>query len=69
MTVDSLLARELKSLREELSASHRKPPSPPADRKSAPMATTARASPLQEAWTVVGVIVAGLLIGRLLGRR
>ena len=101
MTADAVLSRELKSLQEELSASHRERLSP-ADRTSTSGATAARASQpentaeeqqlraelrefvnvitesVEEAEkkvsenptaSVVGAMVVGILIGRLLGRR
>ena len=101
MTADAVLSRELKSLQEELSASHRERLSP-ADRTSASGATAARAGQpedtaeeqqlrvelrefvkvitefVEEAEkkvsenptaSVIGAMVVGILIGRLLGRR
>ncbi|HYB56520.1 MAG TPA: hypothetical protein VEK12_10140 [Alphaproteobacteria bacterium] len=101
MTADAVLSRELESLKEELSASHRERLSP-ADRTSTSGATAARAGRpediaeeqqlraelrefvnvitefVEEAEkkvsenptaSVVGAMVVGILIGRLLGRR
>lgn len=101
MTVNAVLSRELKSLHEELSASHRERSLPPADRTSTSGGTAARASQLEESAeeqqlhgelrefanvitefveeaekdvsahptaSVIGAMVVGILIGRLLGR-
>ena len=102
MTKDTVLSRELRSLQEELSASHRERPSPPAKLASASGGTAASAGQPEEtpeeqelraelrefvseikeyvedaennlsahpAASVMGAMVAGILIGYLLGRR
>ena len=101
MTADTVLSQELKSLRDELSASHQQRSSPPAARTPASEKTAGRAvrpedeveeqgmqGQLRElvnaikefaeeadknvsahpAANVMGVLVVGILIGRLLGR-
>lgn len=100
MTADAVLSRELKSLQEELSASHRERQSP-AERTSASAGTAARGGQPEDAAeeqqlraelrefvnattefvadaekkvsanptaSVIGAMVVGILIGRLLGR-
>jgi len=101
MSADALVSRELKSLQEELSASQREHPSPPADPVSVSGGTAAPATHLEDTAeeqqlrgtlgkfvdaitefveeaeknvsahpaNVIGGMVVGILIGRLLGRR
>jgi ElaB/YqjD/DUF883 family membrane-anchored ribosome-binding protein len=48
MAADAVVSRELKSLQEELSASRREHPSPPADPGSVSRGTTAQASQIED---------------------